>query len=73
MLLNTLPTRPLLSPTHHWDVLVHSGKGKAAAFSSPQVNLPFHVPPEVIPLAAQEAQAGLILLLPIPAAARRLD
>lgn len=60
-------------PCHHWDVLVQSGEGKAAAISSPQVNLPFHVTPECIPLPAEESQAGLILHLPSPAAVQRLD
>lgn len=33
----------LLYPGLPWDVLVQSGEGKAAAPSSPQLNLPFHV------------------------------
>jgi len=60
-------------PCPHWDVLVQGGDGKAAAPSSARVNLPFHVPLDVIPLSAQEAQAGLILYLPSPAAVQRLD
>ena len=63
----------MLSPARHWDALAQSGERKAAASSSPHVNLPFHVPPEVIPLPAQEAQAGLIWQLPSPAAVQRLD